>query len=121
MQNEQQDVYGFPLEGLSAQQRADRATCAAYEAHRKSKWQVFVDRQELPTGAVLKRYCRKVCTALQLLPVAGSSTACFGQEAAVGLALRLAMQHWMTASSTDVSVKQHHMQAAAAFDVWAVG
>jgi hypothetical protein len=72
MQNEQRDVYGFPLEGLLAHQRADRATCAAYEARRKSKWQVFVDRQELPTGAGLKRYCRKVGTALQLLklPVA---------------------------------------------------
>lgn len=64
MQNEQRDVYGFPLEALSAQQRADQAACAAYEARRKGKWQVFVDRQELPTGAVLKRYCRKVGTAL---------------------------------------------------------
>jgi len=60
VQGEQQDVYGFPLEGLTAQQRADRAACAAYEARRKAKWQVFVDRRELPTGATLKRYCRKV-------------------------------------------------------------
>lgn len=60
MQDGQQDVYGFPLEGLTAQQRADRAACAAYEARRKAKWQVFVDRRELPTGAALKRYCRKV-------------------------------------------------------------
>lgn len=56
---EQADVYGFPLEGLTPQQRADRAACAAYEARRRAKWQVFVERQELPTGAVLKRYCRK--------------------------------------------------------------
>jgi hypothetical protein len=60
MQDEQQDVYGFPLEGLSAQQHADRAACAAYEARRRAKWQAFVDRQELPTGSTLKRYCRKV-------------------------------------------------------------
>jgi hypothetical protein len=56
-------VYGFPLEGLTPQQRADRAACAAYEARRRAKWQVFVERQELPTGAVLKRYCRKVGAA----------------------------------------------------------
>jgi hypothetical protein len=62
MQNQQQDVYGFPLEGLTAQQRADRASCAAYEARRQAKWQVYADRQELPTGAKLKRYCRKVST-----------------------------------------------------------
>lgn len=60
MQGEQQDVYGFPLEGLSAQQRADRAACAAYEGRRRAKWQAFVTRQELPTGSTLKRYCRKV-------------------------------------------------------------
>lgn len=58
--DEQADVYGFLLEGLTPQQRADRAACAAYEAGRRGKWQVFVERQELPTGAVLKRYCRKV-------------------------------------------------------------
>lgn len=63
---EQQDAYGFPLEGLSAEQRAERAACAAYEARRRAKWQVYVDAQELPSGAKLKRYCRKVrwgCTA----------------------------------------------------------
>lgn len=58
--DEQADVYGFPLEGLTPQQRADRAACAAYEARRRGKWQVFVERQELPMGAMLKRYCRKV-------------------------------------------------------------
>jgi hypothetical protein len=60
MQNQQQDIYGFPLEGLTPQQRADRASSAAYEARRQAKWQEFADRQELPTGAKLKRYCRKV-------------------------------------------------------------
>lgn len=56
----QTDVYEFPLQGLTAQQEADRAACAAYEARRRAKWQVYADRQELPTGATLKRYCRKV-------------------------------------------------------------
>lgn len=60
MQNEQEDAYDFPLDGLTPQQHADRASCAAYEARRRAKWQVFADRQELPTGVVLKRYCRKV-------------------------------------------------------------
>lgn len=59
-QPQQLDTYGFSLEGLTPQQRADRAACASYAARRSKKWQPFVERQELPTGAVLKRYCRKV-------------------------------------------------------------
>jgi hypothetical protein len=55
------DVYSFELGALTAQQAADRAACAAYEAQRARKWAPWAERQELPTGATLKRYCRKVC------------------------------------------------------------
>jgi hypothetical protein len=54
------DVYGFSLAGLTEQQLAARAACDAYEARRRAKWQAYADKQQLPEGAVLKRYCRKV-------------------------------------------------------------
>jgi hypothetical protein len=54
------DVYGFSLAGLTEQQLAARAACDAYEARRRAKWQPYADKQQLPEGAVLKRYCRKV-------------------------------------------------------------
>jgi hypothetical protein len=63
LEQEQQlprDVYGFSLAGLTEQQLAARAKCDAYEARRRAKWQAYADKQQLPEGAVLKRYCRKV-------------------------------------------------------------
>jgi hypothetical protein len=63
LEQEQQlprDVYGFSLAGLTEQQLAARAACAAYEARRRAKWQVYADKQQLPEGAMLKRFCRKV-------------------------------------------------------------
>ncbi|KAF6248400.1 rab-GTPase-TBC domain-containing protein [Scenedesmus sp. NREL 46B-D3] len=53
------DVYGFSLAGLTEQQLAARAACAAYEARRSAKWQPYADKGQLPGGAVLKRFCRK--------------------------------------------------------------
>eukprot|EP00878_Enallax_costatus_P013196 GHUV01013793.1.p1 GENE.GHUV01013793.1~~GHUV01013793.1.p1 ORF type:complete len:255 (+),score=79.89 GHUV01013793.1:508-1272(+) len=58
-QQPEQDVYGFQLLGLTTQQQSARARCAAYETRRRQKWQTFVQKQELPTGATRKRYCRK--------------------------------------------------------------
>ncbi|WIA37952.1 hypothetical protein OEZ86_001329 [Tetradesmus obliquus] len=52
-------MYGFSLAGLTEQQLAARAACDAYEVRRRAKWQAYVDKQQLPEGAVLKRYCRK--------------------------------------------------------------
>lgn len=60
LQQEELDVYGFPLTGATQQQRSARAACAAYEARRRVKWQIYVQNQQLPTGPTLKRYCRKV-------------------------------------------------------------
>jgi hypothetical protein len=63
LEQEQQlprDVYGFSLAGLTEQQLAARAACDAYDARRRAKWQVYADKQQLPEGALLKRYCRKV-------------------------------------------------------------
>lgn len=62
MEQENRDVYDFPLAALTQQQQSARAACAAYEARRRSKWQEYVEKQQLPTGSILKRYCRKVCT-----------------------------------------------------------
>lgn len=65
MQQGDVDVYGFPLVSLTQQQLSARNSCAAYEARRRSKWQKYVQNKELPTAAVLKRYCRKVCFDLE--------------------------------------------------------
>ncbi|KAF8069684.1 grtp1a [Scenedesmus sp. PABB004] len=53
------DAYGFPLPALTPAQAAARADCAAHEARRRARWQPWVERGELPDGAVLKRFCRK--------------------------------------------------------------
>jgi hypothetical protein len=55
-----QDAYGFLLEALTQQQLQARAACAAQEAGRLPKWQQYVSSNSLPSGAALKRYCRKV-------------------------------------------------------------
>jgi len=70
MQQPGEDFYGFSTETLSQQQAQARAACSAYEACRLAKWQVFASSKQLPTGATLKRYCRKVgcclCSCSQL-------------------------------------------------------
>lgn len=77
-QQAEQDVYGFPLLNLSEQQQSARATCAAYEARRRRKWQAYVQKQELPTGGTLKRYCRKVCSRADSSTPAALTTAAHG-------------------------------------------
>eukprot|EP00775_Hariotina_reticulata_P009878 gene9878-10036_t len=53
------DVYGFQLEALTQQQLQARTACAAHEAGRLPKWQQYFSGNSLPSGATLKRYCRK--------------------------------------------------------------